>query len=333
MMSLACVLCIILGVVVLFMGFQGLNAGWKRLVPRSYRVTYMVLYVCYVVWSMYLARKIISNSSDSTIVAALLIAFVMAAMLFVPSILVTRQGVIRKISFKNTLIYGIQKKATKEYQKLNPKEFAEQNNMEYMMVVSGNRIENDEDIERIVAKDNKYIKFYPYNDGYTYSPKKEWFGKFEKDGEVYYAKIMDGKTAFSGITNLKEILLQMTQLYWDSIEKDLFMDPYEFALMLEDEPTEGYTGRAKLVITADTIKNRKIEVDEKEKARRYYVNRFLDCFIGWNFGAIVNDDLELRVRLKQLNELVTLKDMRNERRPGNKLEFNEYIQRYQFKNN
>lgn len=335
MMSLAYVFCIALGFATLFMGFQATHAGWTRKIPNSYRVTYFVLYVCYVVWSIYLARDIISTSSSSgsALAASILIAIIIADMVLGSSILITREGVIRKISFKNTLIYGLQKKIEKEYQKLNPEEFAEKNNMEYISVVCGNRIENDEEIERIVARDNKYIKFYPYNDGYNYSPKKEWFGRFEKDGTVYYAMIMDAKKAFNCITNLKEILMQMIQLYWDSIEHDVFMDPYEFALLLEDEPTERYMGRAKLVITADTIKNRRIEVDEKEKARKYCINRFLDCFIDWNFGAIINEDVELQIRLNQLNELAILKGLRESRRIGAKLEFNEYIQKYKLEDN
>lgn len=334
MMSLAYVLCIVLGTVIFFMGVQAVNTGWKRVIPKSYRITYIVLYVCYFVWSIYLARNILSNAIPDELIlkklfiASLLIGFVVADIIFIPSVLITRQGVIRKISFKNTLVYGFRKKLEKEYQKLNAEEFARQNNMDYISVIGGNRIENDEEIERIIAKENKYIKFYPYNDGYNYSPKKEWFGRFCTDGDVTYSMIMDTKKAFNCITNLKEILIQMIQLYWDSVEKDIYMDPYEFGLLLEEEPSEGYVGRAKLVMTADTIKNKKIEIDEKEKAKAYYLNRFLDCFIGWNFGAIINEDVELQIRLKQLNELVILKGLRSYRGVGMKLEFNDYIQKY-----
>lgn len=330
MMSLAYVLCIALGIVVLFMGFQAVNTGWKRVIPKSYRITYCSLYVCYIVGSFYLSRNIIINSpSDGeAIFAAILMTLIIADIIFIPAVLITREGVTRKISFKNTLVYGFRKKLEKGYQKLNTEEFAMQNNMGYISVIGGNRIENDEEIERIIARENKYIKFYPYNDGYNYSPKKEWFGMFYIDGDVSYMKIMDTNKAFNCITNLKEILLQMIQLYWDSIEKDIYMDPYEFGLLLEDEPSSKYVGRARLVMTADTIKNKKIEIDEKEKAKVYYLNRFLDCFIGWNFGAIINEDVELQIRLKQLNELAILKGLRSYRGVGMKLEFNDYIQKY-----
>lgn len=331
MMSLVYAYCIILGIALIFMGFQATHAGWTRKIPISYRVTYLVLYVCYVVQSIYVARNIGDNPSFAKVlVVSILIALAIANITVVPSVILTREGVIKKISFRNTLLYGFNKKE-EEYRKLTAEEFADQNNIDYIQAVGGNIIENDEGIERIVARENKYIRFYPFNDGYNYSPKKEWFGKFERDGAVYYAMMLDTKQAFSCITNLKDILMQMIQIYCDNMNKDVFLDPYEFALELEDEPKEGYVGRAKLVITADTIKNKNIEADEREDRKKYYLNRLLDCFIGWNFGTVIEENTDLMVKVMLLNDWVITKGLRVPKGVGSKLYFDDYIKRYKLR--
>ena len=331
MMLLAYVYCVALGVFLIFMGFQANHAGWTRKIPTSYRVTYLCLYVCYVVQAIYLVRNISDNPSITEVfVASLLVALIIANLIDMPTVMLTREGVIRKISFKNTLLYGFNKKEEK-YRKLSAEEFAEQNNIDYIPIVGGDRIENDDEVERIVANENKYIKFYPFNDGYNYSPKKEWFGKFEKEGSVYYAMMLDTKKAFNCITNLNDILMQMIQLYCDNMNNDVFLDPYEFALILEDEPKEGYVGRAKLAITADTIKHKNIEADEREERKKYYLNRLLDCFIGWNFGVIIENNTDLMVKVMLLNDWVITKGMRAPRGAGSKLHFDEYIKRYKLK--
>lgn len=327
------VFCTILGLAVIFMGFQAIHAGWTRILPISYKVTYCILYSLYVIFTICVIRNCGTNTSElinffDTLQFMLIIG---GMILLLPSVILTRTSSIRKISFKNTLLYGLERKEEKEYQKLTSQEFAEQNNLDYIHVVGRNRIENDEEVERIIAKDNKYIKFYPFNDGYTYSPKKEWFGKFEKNGTVYYTMIMDTKKAFNCITNLKEILMQMLQIYCDNINKDVFIDPYEFALMLEDEPKEGYVGCAKLVVTADTIKNNRIETDEKEKMKKYYLGRMLDCFLGWNFGAVIEENTDLQIKVMLLNDWAITKGLRTQRRIGDKLYFDEYIKPYKLK--
>ncbi len=342
MMSLAIFICLFTGFFLIFMGLRAHTVSQTRKLPPSYKILYFVLYVCYVVMALLLAKQIVHTEilRDSmnniglgyVIIASLMIALIFACTFMMVEVMFNTNDSIRKISLEAALFNLFTKKEDKEYQQIDVETFAEKNHLDYVSVITGNRIENDDDdIERIIAKDNKYIKLYPYNDGYNYSPKKQWFGKFEKDGVVYYAMIMDTKKAFSCITNLKEILMQMIQLYWDSVENDVFMDPYEFGLMLEGKVTEGYVGRAKLLITADTIKNRKIEVDERERARKYYLNRFLDCFIGWNFGVIISEDVELQIRLNQLNEYVIQKGLRTDKRIGTNLDFSDYIQKYRLK--
>lgn len=328
MMSVAYLVFILFGMVLIFMGFQGVHTSWNRVVPISYRITYVALYTCYTVCSIYLARMSNDLSTIQTIAVALMLALIIGNMILMLGCVINRNYTVRKISFKNTLLYGFRSKEEQVYQKFDVEKFAKENNLGYIANITGNRIENDSNIERIIAKDNKYIKFYPFNDGYAYSPKKEWYGKFEKNGSEYYAKIMDTKTAFNCISNLKEIIMHIIQIYEDNIYNDVFIDPYEFVLELEGEPVEGYIGPAKLLITSDTIKNSKIEIDEMEKARKYYINRFLNCFIGWNFGLVVEENEDLQKKLRTFNEFVIVKGLRTQRQPGNKLYFDDYIKRY-----
>lgn len=343
MMSFAIFMCLFIGVLLIVMGIRAYVISQTRIIPTSYKLIYFALYVCYAVMASCLINELmpfstlndpVSTALGDTIIVSVMIALAVADIFIMPTVMFNTKHSIRKMSLKAALFGGFSKREEKEYQKINVRAFADKYDLDYISVISGDVIESDDFCERIIAKDNKYIRFYPYNDGYTYSRKKQWFGKFIIKGDewiVRYLMIMDSKKAFSNITNLKEILMQMIELYWDSVDTDVFMDPYEFGLMLEDEPAEGYVGRARLVITADTIKNRKIEVDEKEHARQYYLNRFLDSFMGWNFGAIIEQDVELQVRLNQLNELAILKGIRKPRFHSGELEFNDYVKRYKLK--
>lgn len=343
MMSLTIFICLFYGVLLVAMGLRAYYVSQTRILPTSYKLIYFIMYVCYVVMAICLINELmpISTLNDpvksalgETIIVSIMIALIIADLFIMPAVMFNTNHSIRKISLRVALFGGFTKKEEKEYQEINVREFAGKYNIDYVPVINGDIIESNDFFERIVAKDNKYIRFYPYNDGFTHSLKKQWFGKFIIKGEewiVRYLMIIDSKKAFNNITNLKEILMQMIQLYWDNLDNDIFMDPYEFGLMLEDEPVEGYVGRARLVITADTIKNRKIEVDEKDHARQYYLNRFLDCFMSWNFGAIIEQDIELQERLNQLNELAIVKGIREHRPNSGELEFNNYIKKYNLK--
>ncbi len=341
MMSFAIFMCLFIGVLLIVMGIRAYVISQTRIIPASYKLIYFVLYVCYAVMASFLINELmplstlndpVNTALGDTIIVSVMIALAVADIFIMPTVMFNTKHSIRKMGLKAALFGGFAKKEEKEYQRINVGAFADKYNLDYASIVSGDVIESNDFYERILAKDNKYIRFYPCNDGYTYSLKKQWFGKFIiKEKTIRYLMIIDSEKAFSNITNLKEILMQMIQIYWDCIDKDVFLDPYEFGLMLEDEPVEDYVGPARLVLTADTIKNRKIEVDEKEHARRYYLNRFLDSFMSWNFGAIIEQDLELQVRLNQLNELAILKGIRKQRVHSGELEFNEYVKRYKLK--
>lgn len=89
-----------------------------------------------------------------------------------------------------------------------------------------------------------------------------------------------------------------------ALDEKIVIDPFYFMLRLDDEVKENYRGKATLVITEKAIRNQKLNEDNFQKANKHFVNRFLDHFIGWNFGVSVNRDEILREELKALNEKV-----------------------------
>ena len=142
---------------------------------------------------------------------------------------------------------------------------------------------------------NDLVYLYPLNDGMpTYR------FDFYKGGQL----ILSNKREFQEITNLDEIILEMVRIFNCSLESDIVLDPYYFMLELTDGLCKDYHGKAKLVITDRTIRNRLLNDDNFVKARNYYINLFLDHFIGWNFGVSVNRNDELKNELEELNNKV-----------------------------
>lgn len=142
---------------------------------------------------------------------------------------------------------------------------------------------------------NDLVFLYPLNDG---MPTCRF--EFYKGGQL----ILSNKREFQEITNLDEILLQMVRIINSSLDSDIVLDPYYFMLELTDGLCKDYHGKAKLVITDKAIRNRVLTEDNFEEAREYFINKFLDHFIGWNFGVSVNRNDELKNELKELNNKV-----------------------------
>jgi hypothetical protein len=175
-------------------------------------------------------------------------------------------------------------------------------------------------------KDNMYLLLYPLNDGRNICP-FEWYMRFD-DEEL---KVIDNKDAFSQITNLKEILCQIVDIYIKYIDDDdVVISSSNFGLKLEDPVTSNYKGRASLVITDKVIK--KAKTPEKTlEIKKFYLNEFLDRFIGWNFGVIVSKDYNLAAKLERLNYLVILKELRKDLGTGLELIASETVQPYELR--
>lgn len=131
---------------------------------------------------------------------------------------------------------------------------------------------------------NNKIYFYPYNDG-----RINKIIKFYKDNEL----IIDNNTNYQEITNLDEILIQLVEIYNQALDNKIEIDPYSFMLELEDEIMTNYFGKAKLFITEKAISN--------NNDYKYFINVFLDHFMGWNFGVSINRNKELKEKIEELN--------------------------------
>ena len=142
---------------------------------------------------------------------------------------------------------------------------------------------------------NNLVYFYPLNDG---MPTCGF--EFYKNGEL----VIDNDKEYSQISNLDEILLQMVRIFNQSLDNRIVLDPYYFMLELTDEPCKDYKGNVSLVITEKAIRNQKLNETNFDEANKYYINHFLDHFIGWNFGLSVNRNEALKKELEELNNKV-----------------------------
>ena len=166
-------------------------------------------------------------------------------------------------------------------------------------------------------------EFYPLNDGKNICP-FEWYMRFYGDD----LKVIDNKDAFSQITNLDEILCQIVDVYIKYIDDDdVVISSYDFALELEEPATSNYKGRASLVITDGVFKKSKT-LEKTLEIKKFYLNEFLDRFIGWNFGVAVSKNSNLAEKLEWLNYLVILKEHRKNLGAGLEVITSETVQPY-----
>ncbi len=142
---------------------------------------------------------------------------------------------------------------------------------------------------------NNLIYFYPLNDGF---PTCRF--AFYKNGEL----VLDNNKEYSQITNLDEIILQMVRIFNQALDREIVLNPYCFMLELTDKVCKDYQGKANLIITNKAIINPKLNVHNFAEANKYFINQFLDHFIGWNFGVSVNRSEILKQELEELNSKV-----------------------------
>jgi len=158
---------------------------------------------------------------------------------------------------------------------------------------------SEEGTNRFIIHDMIFL--YPINDGKPTCPFEFYKGK---------KLIIDNQRVYSEITNLDEIILQIVRVFDKALDEGIVIDPYYFMLRLDDEVKENYKGKATLVITEKAIRNQKLNEQNFDEANKYFINRFLDHFIGWNFGVSVNKNKILRTQLKALNNKVIKKGIR-----------------------
>lgn len=214
-----------------------------------------------------------------------------------------------------------------DFQKVTAKKVATENGIEYISDAKGEKMNsNGEMVNRYYAGEGKYILLHPANDGMPTCP-FEWWGTFDGKPQM----IMDNQSSFKGITNLCEIILQMVDLYAKYIDEDMFIASAGFAIRLDDKVTPNYHGRATLVLTDDAIRNNKVKPEQILDAKKYFINDFLDHYIGWNFGVAVTSNLKLEKALNQFNNLVIEKGLREAAGPGFEVWQSDDVKNYKFK--
>ena len=214
-----------------------------------------------------------------------------------------------------------------DFQKVTAKKVAAENGIEYISEATGKKMNsNDGMVNRYYAGEGKYILLHPANDGMPTCP-FEWWGTFDGKPQM----IMDNQSSFKGITNLSEIILQMVELYAKYIDEDMFIASAGFAIRLDDKVTPNYHGRATLVLTDDAIRNNKVKPEQILDAKKYFINDFLDHYIGWNFGVAVTSNPELEKALNQFNNLVIEKGLREAAGPGFEVWESDDVKHYDLK--
>lgn len=139
------------------------------------------------------------------------------------------------------------------------------------------------------------IFLYPLNDGMP-----TCCFNFYQGNEL----VIDNKKEYTQLANLDDIVLQMVRVFNKALDNNIVLDPYGFMLELTDDVCKDYHGNAELVITDEAIRNPKLNEENFDEANKYFINRFLDHFIGWNFGLSVHRNEQLKSELEQLNEKV-----------------------------
>lgn len=174
---------------------------------------------------------------------------------------------------------------------------------------------------RCYMKKNRFLCFYPPNDG-KHTHKANWYCTCND----HIVKVIDNQEAFANITNLNEILRQMVNIYIRYVDNEkVSINPFGFAISLEDEVTADYVGKAKLVVTADSV----ILADVKNKV--YCINEFLDRFMGFNFGIVISNDILLEDKLNHLNDLVIRRNIRDYHGEGYEVICTEKIKQYELR--
>lgn len=214
-----------------------------------------------------------------------------------------------------------------DFQKITAKKVASENGIEYIPKATGKKLHSSEKyVNQVYAVKGNYILLHPANDGMPTCP-IEWYGNFDGKDKM----IMDNQSSFKNIVNLSDIILQMVRLYAKYIDYDIFIASAGFAIKLDDKICPDYIGKASFVLTDDAIRNNKVKPEHVIEAKKYFLNDFLDHFIGWNFGVVVKTNPKLEKELLEFNNLVISKGLREDAGSGFEVWCSDDVQHYAMK--
>ena len=182
-------------------------------------------------------------------------------------------------------------------------------------------------INKYFAYQNRYVMFCPPNSDIVNKP-VSFYGKFGTKIE----KLMDNQSAYKNITNLSSILMEMVRLYEKHIDDNTIIAPYRFLLRLKDEVIKpNYIGKADLVMEDNTLFNQAVEASDIPSAKKFFINQFIDHFLGLNFGVVIREDLKLEKNLLKFNKMIISKGLREFAGLGIRVLKSDAVQQYDFK--
>lgn len=287
-------------------------------IPKTLRIIHYIMYIGYfglIIYSSFQHQTNISSNIFLCIEYLFNLFFIILCV-----VLSMRMDNINTSYNKNKYKYM--------YRNITAKQFAKQIGLEYISNVEETLLDEKKN-DWYLPKKN-YIPFTPLNNGQK-SLTKIWY---VNSSEPYIEDFLTNEDGFKGIINLDEILLEMLKLYRETINKDIFINCFGFAIKLEDEINlqESYRGKGKLVITDNGIINGKVKFQEKLEKKKQCLNDFIDKFITLNFGKEIRKNPILKHNLDEFNQDLIKKGLRQHthiRKKNNT--FNEDVQEYSFK--
>ena len=199
------------------------------------------------------------------------------------------------------------------YMNYTAEKFAEDNHLEYVGNGYDVRIANAHEMcgkgvtdrtKRFSLYEGRAMLLYPMMDGKRLL-KYEYYTRV--NGEL--VKVMDNQSAYAGLTNLEDILTNIVWLYVKYIDKRVFIDANQFAVVLLGEVTADYHGLGSLAVTDRTIINSAVMPDEIIETRNLCYNDMLEHFIKWNFSKVLSRSDKLREMLAGLVALMSERKM------------------------
>ncbi len=214
----------------------------------------------------------------------------------------------------------------KESNKKNGENISLGANVSYIPDLKALKFKSGDDFVNSLNIDKRgYFLVHPANNGMPSCP------------FVYYneSKIFDNQKNFFEISNMNLFIEKTLELFEYCIENGHYIDP--FCLFAKLDMSELEKGRLSLdlenVLTVSDVSicDNNIKEENKEDAMMYFINIYLDKFIGWNFGKYILNDPSLSQKFNHFCDYVISKKLRRFDGCGFDVYSTEYVVHYDFK--
>lgn len=295
-------------VLVIGMILYGISIADKRRIAKSYCYACLAGILLDFVLTIVFATKIEVFSTLQVVIMG--VSIPISVMLLVVLVGVNEDAKGDEISFKDMFAKLSLDKKDLLYKQYTAKKFASMKKIQYVSNINVQDLIESSDSKKVIAEKKEYVLFEPLYSSNGKLNNLEWYGEFvEGRSSAIYARILTNKDSFSCITNLEDILMQLIELYEDSLDEDWFINPYGFALELKGNISPEYNGNAGLIITDKAIINERVEYDKKLFYKKKMLSEFLEDFMSVNFMKAVTDNPRLKIALDNLETDAREKEM------------------------